>query len=277
MVRAIHLRAAVDQEQAGHSGKARSISFAIDDRPVAAARGVLLAVVPRWLVSRRAAVRSAPQYEYEEQLYLRVDGARRSSIDASHARAGRACAAWRSIRRRRRHDRSRRAPPSVRGARAAAWTTSASPGGAGAGGSCRSGCRPPTCGRCPSAGCSPGRRTRSMPIEQGAALSPDGRRRRRRAAIPGAVNWDGSELVAFKLHLPSRIREHNVQAARRTRRHARARQHPHLGTAPRRSPRRQARRHGREDGRRRRSSTRRCGCSAARSWRPSACWRSSSG
>ena len=28
---------------------------------------------------------------------------------------------------------------------------------------------------------------------------------------PGAVNWDGSELVAFKLHLPSRIHDHNVK------------------------------------------------------------------
>ena len=28
---------------------------------------------------------------------------------------------------------------------------------------------------------------------------------------PGAVNWDGTELVAFKLHLPSRIHEHNVK------------------------------------------------------------------
>src|SRR4029079_14203570 len=27
----------------------------------------------------------------------------------------------------------------------------------------------------------------------------------------GAVNWDGSELVAFKLHAPSRIRFQNVQ------------------------------------------------------------------
>ena len=25
------------------------------------------------------------------------------------------------------------------------------------------------------------------------------------------MNWDGSELVAFKLHLPSRIRLHNVK------------------------------------------------------------------
>jgi hypothetical protein len=28
---------------------------------------------------------------------------------------------------------------------------------------------------------------------------------------PGQVNWDGSELVAFKLHLPSRVHEHNVR------------------------------------------------------------------
>jgi hypothetical protein len=28
---------------------------------------------------------------------------------------------------------------------------------------------------------------------------------------PGPVAWDGGELVAFKLHLPSRIREHNVK------------------------------------------------------------------
>lgn len=28
---------------------------------------------------------------------------------------------------------------------------------------------------------------------------------------PGAVRWDGSELVAFKLHLPSRILYHNVR------------------------------------------------------------------
>ncbi|MEO7190444.1 MAG: hypothetical protein ABI051_05265 [Vicinamibacterales bacterium] len=31
------------------------------------------------------------------------------------------------------------------------------------------------------------------------------------AGNPGAVNWDGSELVAFKLHLPSRIVFHNVK------------------------------------------------------------------
>ena len=28
---------------------------------------------------------------------------------------------------------------------------------------------------------------------------------------PGAVNWDGSELVAFKVHAPSRIQWHNVR------------------------------------------------------------------
>ena len=28
---------------------------------------------------------------------------------------------------------------------------------------------------------------------------------------PGAINWDGSEIIAFKLHAPSRIRFHNVK------------------------------------------------------------------
>ncbi|HXT70140.1 MAG TPA: hypothetical protein VN700_10325 [Vicinamibacterales bacterium] len=28
---------------------------------------------------------------------------------------------------------------------------------------------------------------------------------------PGTINWDGSELIAFKLHAPSRIRYHNVK------------------------------------------------------------------
>jgi hypothetical protein len=28
---------------------------------------------------------------------------------------------------------------------------------------------------------------------------------------PGTVNWDGSELIAFKVHVPSRIRYHNVK------------------------------------------------------------------
>jgi len=31
------------------------------------------------------------------------------------------------------------------------------------------------------------------------------------ARDPGPVNWDGTELVAFKLHLPSRVRDHNVR------------------------------------------------------------------
>jgi hypothetical protein len=31
------------------------------------------------------------------------------------------------------------------------------------------------------------------------------------AGNPGAVNWDGSETVAFRLHLPSRIRYHNAR------------------------------------------------------------------
>jgi hypothetical protein len=31
------------------------------------------------------------------------------------------------------------------------------------------------------------------------------------AAVPLKTNWDGSEIVAFRLHLPSRIRDHNVK------------------------------------------------------------------
>lgn len=31
------------------------------------------------------------------------------------------------------------------------------------------------------------------------------------AASPGNVNWNGQELVGFKLHLPSRVLEHNVR------------------------------------------------------------------
>ena len=31
------------------------------------------------------------------------------------------------------------------------------------------------------------------------------------ARDPGKVNWDGTELIAFKLHAPSRVREHNVR------------------------------------------------------------------
>ncbi len=50
------------------------------------------------------------------------------------------------------------------------------------------------------------------------ALAPDAQRLRYRQVVaapefrdPGAVNWDGTELVAFKLHLPSRIHVHNVK------------------------------------------------------------------
>lgn len=31
------------------------------------------------------------------------------------------------------------------------------------------------------------------------------------AGDPGAVNWDGNELVSFKLHMPSKILSHNVK------------------------------------------------------------------
>ena len=47
-------------------------------------------------------------------------------------------------------------------------------------------------------------------------IAPDGLRVRHTvgavtAGPSGTVNWDGSELVAFKMHLPSRIRDHNVK------------------------------------------------------------------
>jgi hypothetical protein len=46
--------------------------------------------------------------------------------------------------------------------------------------------------------------------------SPDGLRFRQTVSRPagkdpGTVNWDGSELIAFKLHAPSKIRFHNVK------------------------------------------------------------------
>jgi hypothetical protein len=43
----------------------------------------------------------------------------------------------------------------------------------------------------------------SMRYQQAIGASADG--------DPGKVNWDGSELIAFKLHLPSTILEHDAQ------------------------------------------------------------------
>ena len=67
----------------------------------------------------------------------------------------------------------------------------------------------PTCARCRSAGCWPGPPTRSTRKARRCATSR--RSARRPAAIPARREWDGSELVAFKLHLPSRILDHNVK------------------------------------------------------------------
>jgi len=50
------------------------------------------------------------------------------------------------------------------------------------------------------------------------SLEPEGELLRFRQKVgaptardPGAVNWDGQELVAFKAHMPSRIQSHNVK------------------------------------------------------------------
>ncbi len=87
--------------------------------------------------------------------------------------------------------------------------------------------------------CCRGRRTRWPRTPSGFATA------RRSAAPefrdPGAVNWDGTELVAFKLHLPSRIHVHNVKLLDGDERHDRTRQHPDLGTDAGRPPRRQRR------------------------------------
>ena len=78
------------------------------------------------------------------------------------------------------------------------------------------------------------------------------------------VGWSGGELVAFRLHLPSKIVV--AQRARprdeRDERH-RARQHPVVGAAPDRSSRRTARLPSKCGWTVSRSSTARCGCSPA--------------
>ena len=98
------------------------------------------------------------------------------------------------------------------------------------------------------------------------------------AGNPGQVNWDGSELVAFKLHLPSRIVWHNVRKLKDDSAGDVERGNIlTLGTDAHRSPRRQADRHGRQDGDASRSSTAPSGSSAARSSPPSSCSPRSSG
>lgn len=158
------------------------------------------------------------QYEYEEQLYLRVDGAATLVIDASipalvalrgvavdpsasaatdramlrHLFEGAGCHVdnvgqpWRRLGRR--FVQVRLSTPDVRTLSKcglAAWSTYA-----------------------------------LDPIEQGLhyrqtvgapAGAPAGDTPSTGSGQAGAVNWDGSELVAFKLHLPSRVLEHNVR------------------------------------------------------------------
>ena len=88
---------------------------------------------------------------------------------------------------------------------------------------------------------------------------------------PGAVNWTGSELVAFKLHLPSRIIYHNVKRLEDG-----SNGEPDRGNILTWEQWLRDRRagapvdDGRADGRASRSSTARCGCSPGPSWRP--CW-----
>ena len=107
------------------------------------------------------------------------------------------------------------------------------------------------------------------PIDAGRASTTSRRSARRRAGAAAAVDaGTATELVAFKLHVPSRIRYQNVKLLDGTN-----------GTVERgniltweqtadRSPRRQARRMRRRAWTPRRSCTRRCGCSPAPSPRP---------
>jgi hypothetical protein len=148
-----------------------------------------------------------PQYEYEEQLYLRVDGAATVVVDASIP----ALVALRGIA----LDPAASATVDRAALRALLDTA---------------GCKVDNVGQ-------PWRRkgrrfvqvristpdVRALAHCKLLAWStyaldrlPDGLRYRQTvgpptAIDPGKVNWDGSELVGFKLHLPSRVREHNVR------------------------------------------------------------------
>ena len=147
------------------------------------------------------------QYEYEEQLYLRVDGAATVVIDTSIA----ALVALRG------------APldpsPSTRTDRAEIRRVYES-----------GGCAVDNVGQ---PWTRKGRRFVQVRIEttdvrtlstctllnwSSYSLEPVGELLRYRQTVgrpaagdPGAVNWDGQELVAFKAHLPSRILSHNVK------------------------------------------------------------------
>jgi hypothetical protein len=147
------------------------------------------------------------QYEYEEQLYLRVDGAATVVIDTSIA----ALVALRG------------APldpsPSKRIDRAEIRRVYES-----------GGCQVDNVGQ---PWTRKGRRFVQVRLEttdvrtlstcsllswSSYSLDPEGELLRFRQTVgaptardPGAINWDGQELVAFKAHLPSRIQSHNVK------------------------------------------------------------------
>ena len=75
----------------------------------------------------------------------------------------------------------------------------------------------------------------------------------------GDVGWTGRELIAFRVHLPSRINFHNAPLEHRARKHSR------LGADAARPARGHAPAHGSADGDRSPSSIARCGCLAERS------------
>lgn len=148
-----------------------------------------------------------PQYEYEEQVYLRVDGAATVVVDASIA----ALVALRGV------PLDPAAPASTDRANLRSMFEAA-------------GCHVDNVGQ-------PWRRRGRRFVQvristpdvrtlakcgllswSSYALGPQGDGLRFQQVVgapavrdPGQVNWDGSELVAFKLHAPSKVRAHNVR------------------------------------------------------------------
>jgi len=150
----------------------------------------------------------APDYEYEEQLYLSVDGSARVTVDASLAAlaALRGVAIETSPRARLDREQLRRlfetggcrvmriGQPWYRHGRRFVQIQLSTKDVR-------------TLSRCGPLGWSryafepAGQRELSYYQLVGAAAGAD----------PGPVNWNGSELVAFKLHLPSKVTYHNVR------------------------------------------------------------------
>lgn len=148
-----------------------------------------------------------PQYEYEEQVYLRVDGAATVVVDSSIT----ALVALRGI----------ALDPAAPASTDRAYLRSIFEG---------AGCHVDNVGQ-------PWRRRgrRFVQIRISTpdvrtlskcgllnwstyALGPNGDGLRYQQVVgapiardPGQVNWDGTELVAFKLHAPSKVRSHNVR------------------------------------------------------------------